>query len=347
MDELRVGFVGLTGRGGGLAEHAHDLGYDIVAGADVDAEARASFAETYGATTYESYDALFEGANIDATVVATPNAFHAPAAVAALEAGVDVLVEKPLADSLDAAESVAQAEADSDAFGMVGFQRRFSGVAQALKAHVDGGRLGEVSHVEVNYARRRGIPGGSSLRREISGGGALIDVGVHVLDLALFLLDFPDLVEAMGTTRRDFLNDDDAAFRWQDGATEVADVEDCARGTLRTADGTTITVTAAWAQHQPDDYDVRLWGTDAGATVDFHGDELTLYEEHTAGADQLAECSVAVESTDPIDEELERFFEASRNGEPPGVNTIEQGLAVQRAVDSIYRSAERGRVAEC
>ena len=320
---IRVGFVGLSGRGGGLARQTDELGYNVVAGADVDAEARASFEDAYDATTYESYETLFETADLDAAVIATPNAFHSPAAVAALDADVNVLVEKPLADSLEAAHAVARAEERSDAFGMVGFQRRFYNQVTAVKSHIEAGRFGELVRIEVNYARRRGIPDGAKVHEELGGGGVLLDLGAHVLDFAFYFLDFPEIVETVGTTRSDFMNADEAVSRWRGPPAETTEVEDAVWGTLRTDDGALIDVHAAWAQHQPDSYDIKIWGTDAGASFNFHNNEVVIYEDDTTAA------------------ELECFFEAVRTGQPPDTNTIEQGVAVQRAIDGIYRSAER------
>lgn len=339
---IRVVFVGLSGRGGGLARKTASMGYDVVAGADVDADVRTSFQDEYDAMTYDDPEQLFDEVDPDAAVVATPNAYHAPVAIAALTAGVNVLVEKPLADSLDAARAVADAEAGSTAFGMVGFQRRFLNQMQTLNAEIETGRLGEVTHIEVNYARRRGIPRGAKVIEEHGGGGALLDLGVHVLDLALYFLSFPQLDEAVGTTRSDFMNRDDVVSRWSGPPAEQTAVEDTARGVLRTEAGTTVAVHASWAQHQPTDHRIRIWGTEGGASCELHGNAITFYEDRLTGTGQLVDSTASVEENDATEAELEYFFESVRTGEPPTLNTIEQGVAVQRAIDGIYRSAAKG-----
>jgi predicted dehydrogenase len=345
--DIRLGVVGVAGRGGTHAENAAELGAQVVAGADIDPDALARFADRYGAETHEDHEAMLDAENLDAVVVGAPNKFHEPAAVAALERDVPVLVEKPLAHTLASAERVAAAADASSAFCTVGFQNRFLNTAKALKAHVDDGRLGDIVHAEVNFARQRGFPGGGWwLDPEVGGGGALIDLGVHVLDLALYFMDFPEIVEAFGVTRSQFSGREEYAYHWGSAPAEESPVEDSAMAMLRTAEGGTVFCHAAWAHNYEQDMTIAVHGTEAGAGFDRHEDRLTLYETSTAGADQLVDAEATVEENDASQDEMAHFLDGVSAGGVPDTNTVEEGLQVQRVIDAIYRSADAGRSVE-
>jgi predicted dehydrogenase len=345
-ERIRIGIVGLGNIGGYHAEFLRDVdGAELVAGLDIDAGARRSFAEEHGVEVYEDRTALF--AATDAVVVTTPNRFHEEYAVAALEAGVDVLLEKPLAHSVESAERIAAAAHESDAICMVGFNNRFSNPVEVLKHDLRAGRYGDVTHVEANYVRRRGIPGRGSwfTSKDVAGGGALIDIGVHAIDLALYFLDFPEVVEVSGTTRSEFGTRDDYAFLRQWGADEGPggfDVEDSASAFIRCADGRTVSLEVAWAANRPDSDEFVVRGTEAGATLDRNEHELTVYEAGVGGANHLSTSVVDTRESVTHRQEQRAFVEAVRTG-TLGRNTVDQGLTVQRVIDAIYRSASEGR----
>ncbi|MFB6134423.1 MAG: Gfo/Idh/MocA family protein [Halanaeroarchaeum sp.] len=347
---VRLGVVGLGGMGEHHARTLRDLDCDLVAGADVLAEARASFAEAFDVATYDDHEAMYDDADLDGVVVTTPNAFHEPVVTAALERDLATLCEKPLADSLAGAESIVEAHRESEAFCMVGFHNRFSTAGAVLADYRECGRLGEVTHVEADYVRRRGIPGVGSwfTDRELSGGGALIDIGVHLIDFALYLAGFPTVEEVSGTTRSEFgareeyADPDDWAGNW-DTSEGTFDVEDAASAFLRCADGTTMSLEVAWAANREPSNEVVVRGTEAGARCTVGGDSATLYSCETGGADHYVDSELAGD-LDPSGHAAEdaRFVEAVRSGEAPAINTVEEGLAVQRVVDGIYRSSDAG-----
>lgn len=343
---VSVGIVGLGGIAGHHAERLADHSAELVAGVDIDPGARQEFSEEWSVPTYDDLDAIID--ELDAVVITTPNRYHEEYATTALDAGVDVLVEKPLAHSLDSAERIAAAAHDSGGFCMVGFNYRFAAPVDVLTAYRDGGRFGEISHIEANYVRRRGIPGRGSwfTDRETAGGGALIDIGVHAVDLALCVLDFPDIVEVSATTRAEFGTREDYSYMhmWgDDNGPDAFDVEDSASAFLRTADGATVSLEVAWATNRPrtDEYVIR--GTDAGAVYDRKSEELTLYETHTTGGQHFTETAVETPDRNSHAAELHYFLDHVADGRQPDRNTVEQGLAVQRVIDAIYRSADRGR----
>lgn len=351
---VRVGVVGLGTMGRKHARVVGDLGHDVVAGADVSPACRTDFAEAFDAETYENHGDMLAAESLDAVVITTPNKFHESIAVDALEEGIGVLVEKPLAHSLESARRIADAADRSAGFCMVGFHNRFSPAAVAAESYVDGGRLGEVKHVEANYVRRRGIPSPGSwfTDESLSGGGALIDIGVHVLDLVMYLLGFPETVEVVGVsrsqfgTRPDYADPDRFGAGWDDEG-RTFDVDDSVSAFLRFAGGQTVSLEVAWAANREPTNEVVLRGSEAGARLEVGGDELELFEAGTAGMDHHIDSTV----TGTLDRrgqaaEDDLFLEGVERGEAPAMNTVEQALAVQRVIDGIYRSSQSGRAVQ-
>jgi len=345
-ETVSVGIVGLGGIAGHHAEQLTDHSAELVGGVDIDAGARQEFGEEWSVPTYDTLTAIVD--ELDAVVITTPNRYHEEYATTALDAGCDVLVEKPLAHSLDSAERIAAAARDSAGFCMVGFNYRFAAPVDVLTAYRENGRFGEISHIEANYVRRRGIPGRGSwfTDRETAGGGALIDIGVHAIDLALCVLDFPEVVEVSATTRAEFGTREEYSYMhmWgDDQGPDAFDVEDSASAFIRTADGATVSLEVAWATNRPrtDEYVIR--GTDAGAVYDRKSEELTLYETHTTGGQHFTETAVETPNRNSHAAELHYFLDHVGDDRTPDRNTVEQGLAVQRVIDAIYRSADRGR----
>lgn len=346
-EAVRVGVVGLGGMGTTHARIMNELGASIAAGTDVQPDARDSFAEEYGARGYADHDSMLAEEALDAVVVTVPNAFHEPAVTAALEADVPVLVEKPLADSLEAAERIAAAEAASDAFGMIGLNNTFCPAAEQFVTLDEAGRFGDIAQIETTYLRRRGIPDRESwfTTAELSGGGALIDIGVHALDFALFLLGYPAVERVTGVTRRDFgkrraYADPDGWTGGKSGDDPTFDVDDSATALITCENGTTIRLDVAWAVNREPTRGVMVRGTDAGAQLSLGGDELAINDAGVETHDHYLDCTYdlrAEQSSKHAQDAL--FLQRVRRGDPPERNTIEQGLQVQAVLDAIYRSA--------
>ncbi|WP_277552962.1 Gfo/Idh/MocA family protein [Halobaculum limi] len=342
---VRVGIVGLGGIGHHHAERLESLGADLVGGMDVDADARERFIHRFDAQGFEDPGELYD--IVDAVLVTTPNRFHEEYAVSALEWGLDVMLEKPLAHSLESAQRIADAARDADGICMVGFNNRFAAPVEVIKHYQDEGRFGDVSHVEANFIRRRGVPGRGSwfTSKEVAGGGSLIDIGVHAIDLALYFLDFPEIVEVSGVARSEFGGRDDYTYidMWgDDSGPGDFDVDDSVSAFIRTADGTTVSLEAAWATNRPANNDFFVRGTDAGAHFDRGSGDLTIYENGVGGGHHLTDTDVETRDVDTHRAEQATFLEAVATGVEPSRNTIDQALAVQRVIDGIYRSTESG-----
>ncbi|MEZ3142821.1 Gfo/Idh/MocA family protein [Halobaculum sp. MBLA0143] len=349
MTETRVGIVGLGGIAHHHAERLVETDARLVGGMDVAESARERFGDTFDVVTFADAAPLFE--QIDAVVVTTPNRFHEEYAVAALEAGLDVLIEKPLAHTVDSAERIAAAAREAPGFLVVGFNNRFAPPVEVLHDRVAAGELGEITHVEANYVRRRGVPGrGSWFTDEaVAGGGALVDLGVHAVDLALHLAGFPAVREVSGVTRSEFGGDEEYAYleMWgDDDGPEAFDVEDSASAFLRFDGGTTVSLEAAWAVNRPPTQEFFVRGTDGGARFDRATGELTLFDAGTDGGHHLADTEIRTRDGDSHRAEQRAFLEAVRAGEAPERNTVAEGLAVQRVLSAIYESDESGSAVE-
>ncbi|WP_255168878.1 Gfo/Idh/MocA family protein [Natrononativus amylolyticus] len=348
-DPVRLGVVGLGFMGQTHATNFEELGHEVVAGTDVAEEARDSFTDAYGARTYADAGTMYHEEDLDAVAVSTPNAFHEDSVVAALESGHDVFCEKPLANDLESAERIAAAAREADGFCMVNFHNRVTTPVAVFKEYQTEGHFGEITHVDANYVRRRGIPGVGSwfTSEELAGGGAVIDVGVHAIDLALYLMEFPRVEEVFGVTRTEFGHREDYVDPgdWYDETEEaVFDVEDSATAMIRCADDRTISLEVTWAANQADTSEFVARGTEAGASLEMGGEELTLYGAGKQGTDHLIDSTLtegSLEHTGWLGSD-ERFAEAVVRGEPPELNSAEHALVVQRVIDAIYRSADAG-----
>ena len=345
---IKLGVIGLGNIARLHCDRLQKAGHGdlLAAGLDVDPDARDRFAAQYDATVYERQADLY--ADVDAVLVTTPNKFHEEYVVGALDAGLDVFVEKPLAHTVASAERIAEAARESEGFCMVGFHNRFRNPVQVLRGYRDDGTMGELDHVEANYLRRRGVPGRGSwfTRKALAGGGALIDIGVHAIDLSLYMLGFPDVVEVSGQTRATFGTRPEYAYvnMWgEDHGPAGFDVDDSASAFIRCADGSTISLEVAWASNRPDSQEYVVRGSEAGARLDLSDDNMELYETVSTGVDHHRTSQVETAGDDAHGIELEKFVDSVAAGDPPGTNTVEEALTVQRTLDAIYRSSEEGR----
>lgn len=340
-----VGIVGLGAIGNIHAETVKQSDAELVGGADIDPDARAHFTAEHGVPTHESAEPLYEDA--DAIVVAVPPRYHEGQTVAAFEAGLDVFLEKPLAHTVESAERIAAAAGEHDATCMVGFHNRFTPSATALAARIDDGELGTVEHVDAKFVRRRGVPGPGSwfTSQQVAGGGALQDIGVHAIDMALHLMGHTAVEEVVGVTRNTFAARGDyvslVGWEYESGEGEI-NVDDGARAFLRCAGGSTVSLEAAWAANRPDAHEFVVQGTDSGATLDLQEGTLTLHDADARGISQAVDADVRARGPAKYAASLEHFLDAVREQRAPEWNTVEQALTVQQVVDAIYRADERG-----
>src|SRR5699024_9782540 len=202
MTKFRVGVIGAGSIAQShLAAYSANEGIELIAVADMNLERAQAVAQKHGAPrAYADPHELLADPEIDGVSICTWNNSHASWAIAAIEAGKHVLVEKPLARTLAEAEEIQRIAEDADPAVQVGFVRRPSPNCQVLKSFRDGGDLGEIYYAKASCLRRAGNPGGWFADKEISGGGPLLDIGIHVLDLCWYLMGSPAVVSVSGNT---------------------------------------------------------------------------------------------------------------------------------------------------
>lgn len=348
-DKLRVGVVGL-----GWAGETHLKSYlnvpnvEVVALAEPQDARLQSVGRTYNIDhLYNDYRQLVEHPDIDVVSVATPNHLHMPVTVAALQNGKHVLCEKPLARSGAESRQMVEAARAANRVLDVAFNHRQRGDVQVLKHYLNTGALGRVYHGKATWMRRSGIPGmgGWFTSREMAGGGPLIDLGVHVLDMILYLMNEPDVVAVSAATYSELGPRGKGSRSQTLVGTGGYEVEDLATAFLRLADGSTVLVEASWAVYgkAADDFGVTLYGTDGGAdiTVKNYGweDTLTIYDD-TAGVP--AEIRPRVWRGEGHQAVVRNFIETIRSGEWSAHDGSE-GMRRTLIIDACYKSALEGR----
>ena len=341
MGRLKMGVIGLgMGRGHARGYHSHPQA-DLVAICDPD-EARLGEvqAELDVARTYTDAEAMFRAEDLDGVSIAVPNKFHAPLTIAALRRGLHVLCEKPMAMTVKEAERMNAAAQKAGRNLMINFSFRFTEASYALKRQVDANVVGDIYFGRSVWHRRRGMPrfGGWFGIKEFSGGGPLIDLGVHRLDLALWLMGYPDPVAVSGST----YNRIAGPLSKREG--KAFDVEDLACGLVKFANGATLILEASWAlnQQEREHMTTNLYG-DRGGLVhrNVHGGYDFTAEIFTdEGGDQYTRKLDWRTGTTPSS--YHEFVDSIIDERPP-LATGEQGLKVMKILEGIYKSAESGR----
>ncbi|MBN2048240.1 MAG: Gfo/Idh/MocA family oxidoreductase, partial [Anaerolineaceae bacterium] len=268
---LKVAVVGV----GGIANthmpgwEASDLA-EVVIGQDVSQPILDAWTEKYGITkTTTQIEDILSDPDIDIVDVCTPSAYHAPISIAALKAGKHVICEKPLAPTPDEVLQMIAARDESGKYLMTAQHMRFEGVSQALKREIDDGALGHIYHGRAWWLRRGSYPTRPSFwAKRHSGGGPCIDIGVHVLDLSLWLMGNPKPVSVSGVARTQMADKPGMFSSWGGGPVpEEHDVEDFAAGFVRFENGATMILETSWILHHdaPDDgRRIWLYGEDGG-----------------------------------------------------------------------------------
>ncbi|MFB9838456.1 Gfo/Idh/MocA family protein [Actinoallomurus acaciae] len=258
---LRVALVGLGWAGREIwLPRLHEHGrYTVTAVVDPDPAARASAGVPTAPASVEDLDP----ATVDLAVVAVPNHLHSPVATRLLARGVPVFLEKPVCLSVAEADQLAAAEREGGAVLLAGSAARYRTDVRALLALA--AELGPIRHLDLSWVRAHGVPraGGWFVRREQAGGGALLDLGWHLLDTVEPLLGPTVFDQVIGTVSADFVNDRSRRARWKETGDDVAsatsdtsgagDVEDTARGFLVTDRGVSVALRTSWASHETRD----------------------------------------------------------------------------------------------
>lgn len=298
---------------------------------------------------YEDVDALLADERIDVVHVCTPNEQHAPLTIKALQAGKHVMCEKPMAISVEQAEAMANAALQTGKKLTVAANNRFRADSWYLKQLCERETLGEIYYARAYALRRRGVPTwGRFLSKEAQGGGPLIDIGVHALDLAMWLMDNYQPQEVLARTYQYLGKQTSPANPHGNWASERFEVEDFGAGMVTMANGATIYLEASWLLNLRDEKTakVTLCGTKGGADMD---DGLYINGEMNGCLyDQKIELNPPTipfyPVRDPFGPELEihRWLDAVEQDLEPVVRPA-QMITVMRVIQAMYQSAEQGR----
>ena len=345
---IRIGFIGT-----GSIAHAHGDAYkkisdrvEFVACCDLVEERAKNFAQKYGFKKYYTdYKQMLAENEFDAVEVCTWNSAHAECTIAALNAGANVKCEKPMAMNTEEALAMKAAAEKNGKLLMIGFVRRHGNDAAAALDFIDKGFLGDVYYVKASYLRRAGYPGGWFGDKSRSGGGPLIDLGVHVIDLSRYIVGNPKPVTVFGAT----FNKIGARSHLKSGpkdwasSTDVEEpiftVEDLATAMIRFDNGVVLQVEASFNLNMSNNTPSGLvfYGDKAGLTLD-------PFELHTECNDMLADIKIygPTGTGDFFLYEDENFLD-SIEGKAVCKAPAEDGVELMRILDAIYESARTGK----
>ncbi|HIZ19859.1 MAG TPA: Gfo/Idh/MocA family oxidoreductase [Firmicutes bacterium] len=355
MEKLKVGIVGCGGIANGkhfpaLARQAERV--EMVAFCDLILERAEKAAKEYGvagAKVMTDYREMMADKSIDVVHVCTPNRSHCEISVAALESGKHVMCEKPMAKTVADAQKMLDAAKKSGKKLTIGYQNRFRPDSQLMKRYVDRGDLGEIYYGKAHAIRRRAVPTwGVFLNEYEQGGGPLIDIGTHALDLTLWMMGNYKPKAVLGHAFKKLGNQTETGNAWGDWDPAQFTVEDSAFGMVTMENGATIMLESSWALNTLDvrEAQTTLCGTLGGADMvdglrinkvdlgyqttikpSLEAGGVAFYEGGKALSDSELECKLWIDSilqdTDPV-------------------VLPEQAFVVTQILEAIYTSSKTG-----
>ena len=352
-DKLKVAIVGCGGIANGkhLPALSKIAAVELVAFCDIIEEKAVEAAAKYGtpgARVYTDYQEMLGKESPEVVHVLTPNDSHAPVTIAALESGAHVMCEKPMAKTAAAARQMLEASKRTGKKLTIGYNSRFRPDSIYLKKRIEAGDLGEIYYARAHAIRRRAVPTwGVFLDEEKQGGGPLIDIGTHALDLTLWMMDNYAVKDVRGSVYHKLSHRENAANAFGPWDPAKFTVEDSAFGYITMQNGATIVLESSWALNtlDIDEAKISLSGTEAGADMKgglrINGEKMgRMYVENV----DLSTSGVAFyegASTRDPDVEANQWINAILTDGQPVVKP-EQALVVSEVLEAIYESAKQG-----
>ena len=353
-EKIRIGIIGCGGIANG--KHLRSISkidfLEPVAFCDIIEERAIETAKKYGsadAKIYTDYKELLKDESIVAVHVCTPNRSHSFITIDALEAGKHVLYEKPMAKTYAEAKAMYEASLRTGKKLSIGYQSRWRDDALYLKQCCENGDLGEIYYARALAIRRRAVPTwGVFLNEYEQGGGPLIDIGTHALDLTLWMMDNYKPKMVVGTKYKKLGDQKNTANAWGDWDPEKYTVEDSAFGFVVMENGATISVESSWAINiaDPIEASTLLAGTKGGADmfddlrINYVKNGRQVIEKPNFDAGGVAFYDGA--SDDPAELECRAFYDAVINDKEVRTKP-EQAMVVTRILEAIYESAQTGK----
>ncbi len=337
---LRVGFIGLGGIARTHMRYLKEMDdVVLVAGSDIVQENLDVARDEYGMTgLYKDWRKMLKSESLDAVSVCTPNGLHKQSTIDALNAGCHVIVEKPIAMNAREGELMLKTAKKKRKKLIIAFQHRFTAPVQMLKRAADDGEFGKIMFMKCQALRRRGIPNwGVFGRKDLQGGGPLIDIGVHCMEMAHYVMGSPKPVAASGQVWTYMGNKpSDIACSWPGWDHKTYTVEDLAVGHIRFDNGAVMQVEASFAAHCKDLWNLTFMGEKGGGTLD----GPTIYQDRNGHMTSTSPDFLP--KVDAFKVKMRNFVETCLYNKPteaPG----EAGLMIQKMIDAIYKSAETGK----
>ena len=353
---VKVGIIGCGGIANG--KHMPSLkrlkNIEMVAFCDIIEERAIKAKEKYGtpdAAVYTDYKELLADATIDVVHVLTPNRWHSSITVDALEAGKHVMCEKPMAINSEEAKKMLDAAERTGKKLTIGYQSRQRTDSMYMKKEAEDGTFGEIYYAKATALRRRAVPTwGVFLNEYEQGGGPLIDIGTHALDLTLWMMDNYKPKYCIGSTFHKLNNDTKTGNAWGDWDPAKFTVEDSAFGMIVMENGATIMLESSWALNMLDTREAitTICGTKAGArmfdqgVLEINGVNHGVMYESRPNLDGKGVPFYDAGSYNSSDEEAKQWIRAITDGTPMTV-LPEQAYTVTRILEGIYESAKTGK----
>ena len=347
MNKLKVGIIGT-----GSISESHIAAYlkndkvELYAFCDLDEERLNYMAEKYNIRrTFTDMNEMLLLKELDAVSVCTWNSAHAACTIAALNAGKHVLCEKPMSISEEDAKTMKEAAERNNKLLMIGFVRRYGNDCKILKEFIDTDYLGEIYYAKATYLRRKGNPGGWFGDKSRSGGGPLIDLGVHVIDLVRYLLGNPKPISVYGATFHKLADRKNIRGKkfYQSasaGDHDICDVEDLATAMIRFDNGAMLSIEASFSLNiKNDEGKIELFGTKGGAKLN---PELEIYSElHDYLSNITLDAETALNLDGLFENEINHYVSCLTDG-TTCISPAEDGIDIMRILDAIYESAKTG-----
>lgn len=353
-DKVRVGIIGCGGVANGkhLPALSKIESVEMVGFCDLVESRAAKAAKEYGtkkSTVYTDYKEMLKDKTIDVIHVCTPNKSHSKISVDAMEAGKHVMCEKPMAKNSDDAEKMVEAAKRTGMKLTIGYQNRFRNDSLHLKEICERGDLGKIYYAKAHAIRRRAVPTwGVFLNEEEQGGGPLIDIGTHALDLTLWMMKNYEPKSVVGTTYHELSKKRNAANAWGSWDPAKFTVEDSAFGFIIMKDGSTIVLESSWALNTLDTGEAQtvLCGTEGGADMQnglrINGEEFGRLFVKNVNVDLGGVDFYEGKKLEPQDVEAKQWIEAVMNDKDPLVKP-QEAFIVTKILDGIYESAKTGK----
>ncbi len=355
--------IGVIGAGGMAQYHIagfRQAGAEVAAIADMYEPAAQAAAEKYGIpTVLGSVEAILAMEELDAISVIVPNKFHAPLVIQVLESGKHAFCEKPPAINAAEVQAMKDAAEKAGKHVMFNFNNRARPESYAMKEYVANGTIGKINSAQAKWIRRTGIPGfgGWFTTKELAGGGPLIDL-LHMVDLAMFLMEYPEPAYVLGNTFTDFITDKNFKGPWgiPDKVGGTTDVESAAHGFVTFKSGQVLSLQVSWAEMvKREEVSVVFQGTGAGGKIErlfgidgFDETCIDSCELYVQEGGNSVNREVIVESCEDMGRSRSAAnFVLTIEGKEAPLNTPDQALSLMKVIDALYESASAGKPVAC